>query len=40
MKSRLNDNLLDIMKNIDAISDTLTVAGSYVHIAIIRTNAI
>jgi len=41
-KSRLIDNLLDIMKNVDAVSDKLTVAGSwgdYVHAPVIRTKA-
>jgi len=41
-KSRLIDNLLDILKNVDAVSDTLTVAGSwggYAHTPIIRTKA-
>lgn len=41
-KSRLVDNLLDVLKNVDAVSDTLTVAGSwgsYAHTPIIRTKA-
>jgi len=41
-KSRLVDNLLDIMKNVDAVSDKLVVAGSwgdYVHAAAVRTKA-
>ncbi|NIW09314.1 MAG: hypothetical protein GWN33_01455 [Gammaproteobacteria bacterium] len=41
-KSRLIDNLLDILKNVDAVSDTLTVAGewgAYAHTPIIRTKA-
>lgn len=41
-KSRLIDNLLDVLKNVDAVSDTLTVAGewgSYAHTPIIRTKA-
>lgn len=41
-KSRLIDNLLSILKNVDAVSDTLTVAGSwggYAHTPIIRTKA-
>ena len=41
-KSRLIDNLLDILKNVDAVSDTLTVAGSwgdYAHTPVIRTKA-
>lgn len=41
-KSRLIDNLLDILKNVDAVSDTLTVAGAwgdYGHTPIIRTKA-
>ncbi|MFQ6086977.1 MAG: TldD/PmbA family protein [Candidatus Bathyarchaeia archaeon] len=41
-KSRLIDNLLDILKNVDAVSDTLTVAGAwgdYAHTPVIRTKA-
>lgn len=41
-KSRLIDNLLDILKNVDAVSDRLTVAGAwggYAHTPIIRTKA-
>lgn len=41
-KSRLIDNLLGILKNVDAVSDTLTVAGAwggYAHTPIIRTKA-
>ncbi len=41
-KSRLIDNLLEILKNVDAVSDTLTVAGAwgrYAHTPIIRTKA-
>jgi len=41
-KSRLIDNLLDILKNVDAVSDTLTVAGewgAYAHTPIVRTKA-
>jgi len=41
-KSRLIDNLLDIMKSVDAVSDKLVVAGSwgdYVHAPTIRTKA-
>jgi len=41
-KSRLIDNLLDILRNVDAVSDTLTVAGSwggYAHTPVIRTKA-
>lgn len=41
-KSRLIDNLLDILKNVDAVSDTLTVAGAwggYAHTPVIRTRA-
>ncbi len=41
-KSRLIDNLLGILKNVDAVSDTLTVAGAwgdYAHTPIIRTRA-
>jgi len=41
-KSRLIDNLLDILKNVDAVSDTLTVAGAwggYAHTPMIRTKA-
>ena len=41
-KSRLIDNLLDILKNVDAVSDTLTVAGTwggYAHTPVIRTKA-
>lgn len=41
-KSRLIDNLLDILKNMDAVSDRLTVAGAwggYAHTPIIRTKA-
>jgi predicted Zn-dependent protease len=39
-KSRLIYNILDILKNVDAVSDTLTVdeaLGSYVHIPVTRT---
>jgi len=41
-KSRLIDNLLGIMKNVDAVSDKLVVAGSwgdYVHAPAVRTKA-
>jgi len=41
-KSRLVDNLIDIMKNVDAVSNKLVVAGSwgdYVHAPVIRTKA-
>jgi PmbA protein len=41
-KSRLLDNLLDMLKNIDAVSDKLVVAGSwgdYAHTPLIRTKA-
>lgn len=41
-KSRLLDNLLNVMKNVDAVSDKLVVAGSwgnYCHTPIIRTKA-
>jgi len=41
-KSRLIDNLLGILKNVDAVSDRLTVAGAwggYAHTPIIRTKA-
>jgi len=41
-KSRLLDNLLNILKNVDAVSDKLVVAGSwgdYAHTPIIRTKA-
>jgi len=41
-KSRLIDNLLDIMKNVDAVSDKLVVAGNwgdYVHAPAIRSKA-
>ncbi len=41
-KSRLIDNLLDILRNVDAVSDTLTVAGAwggYAHTPVIRTKA-
>lgn len=41
-KSRLIDNLLDVLKSMDAVSDRLTVAGawgSYAHTPIIRTKA-
>ena len=41
-KSRLLDNLLKILQNVDAVSDKLVVAGSwgdYAHTPIIRTKA-
>jgi PmbA protein len=41
-KSRLLDNFLDILNNVDALSNTLTVAGewgTYTHTPIIRTKA-
>jgi PmbA protein len=41
-KSRLLDNLLKILENVDAVSDKLVVAGSwgqYAHTPIIRTKA-
>jgi len=41
-KSRLIDNLLDIMKNVDAVSDKMVVAGNwgdYVHAPAIRSKA-
>jgi PmbA protein len=41
-KSRLRDNLLDVLKNVDAVSDRLVVAGSwgeYAHVPVIRTKA-
>jgi len=41
-KSRLLDNLLNILKNVDAVSNKLVVAGSwgdYVHALTIRTKA-
>jgi len=41
-KSRIIDNLLDILKNVDAVSDKLVVAGSwggYTHTPVIRTKA-
>lgn len=41
-KSRLIDNLLDILKNVDAVSDKLTVAGAwggYAHTPVIRSKA-
>jgi PmbA protein len=41
-KSRLIDNLLNILKNVDAVSDKLTVAGTwggYAHTPVIRTKA-
>lgn len=41
-KSRLLDNLLDMLKNVDAVSDTLVVGGSwgnYLHTPVIRTKA-
>jgi len=42
LKSRLIDNILNMMKNIDAISKELVVAGSwgeYAHMPVIRTKA-
>jgi len=41
-KSRLMDNLLNMLRNVDAVSDKLIVAGSwgdYVHTPVIRTKA-
>jgi len=41
-KSRLLDNLLNMLQNVDAVSDRLVVAGSwgeYAHTPIIRTKA-
>jgi len=41
-KSRLLDNLLDVLQNMDAVSDKLVVAGSwgdYAHTPVIRTKA-
>jgi len=41
-KSRLLDNLLNILQNVDAVSDKLVVAGSwgdYAHMPVIRTKA-
>jgi PmbA protein len=41
-KSRLLDNLLNMLQNVDAVSDKLVVAGSwgnYAHTPIIRTKA-
>lgn len=41
-KSRLIDNLLNMLQNVDAVSDKLVVAGSwgdYAHTPIIRTKA-
>jgi PmbA protein len=41
-KSRLIDNLLNILKNVNAVSDRLVVAGSwggYAHTPVIRTKA-
>lgn len=41
-KSRLLDNLLNLLKNVDAVSDKLVVAGSwgdYAHTPVIRTKA-
>jgi len=42
LKSRLIDNLLDIIKNVNAVSNKLVVAGSwgsYAHTPVIRTRA-
>jgi predicted Zn-dependent protease len=42
LKSRLIDNILNMMKNIDAISKELVVAGGwgeYAHMPVIRTKA-
>ncbi|MDI6847290.1 MAG: TldD/PmbA family protein [Candidatus Bathyarchaeia archaeon] len=41
-KSRLLDNLLNLLRNVDAVSDKLVVAGSwgdYAHTPVIRTKA-
>jgi len=41
-KSRLLDNLLNVLQNVDAVSDKLVVAGSwgdYAHTPVIRTKA-
>jgi len=41
-KSRINDNLLNMLQNVDAISDKLVVAGSwgnYTHTPVLRTKA-
>jgi len=41
-KSRIIDNLLDILKNVNAVSDKLVIAGSwgsYAHTPVIRTKA-
>mgnify|MGYP007084797048 CR=1 FL=1 len=41
-KSRLLDNLLNMLQNVDAVSDELVVAGSwgnYCHTPVIRTRA-
>jgi len=41
-KSRLLDNLLNMLQNVDAVSDKLVVAGSwgeYAHMPVIRTKA-